>query len=45
MAEVFPTVPIRGPLGECGTLLAIEKAGRLLGFRPEHSWRDRLTER
>ena len=39
-AEVFPGVEMRGPLGEHQTLLSIEKARRLLGYEPEHSWRD-----
>ena len=39
-AEVFPGVEVRGPLGEHQTLLSIEKARRLLGYEPEHSWRD-----
>jgi nucleoside-diphosphate-sugar epimerase len=38
--EVFPGVEVRGPLGEHQTLLSIEKARRLLGYEPEHSWRD-----
>jgi nucleoside-diphosphate-sugar epimerase len=33
-------VEVRGPLGEHQTLLSIEKARRLLGYEPEHSWRD-----
>jgi UDP-glucose 4-epimerase len=39
-AEVFPSVPITRPLGEHETLLSIEKARRLLGYEPTHSWRD-----
>jgi nucleoside-diphosphate-sugar epimerase len=41
MAEAFPGVPVRGELDEFGTLLAIEKARRVLGYHPRHSWRDR----
>src|SRR4051794_19097817 len=40
MAEVFPGVELRGKLGEHETLLSIDKARSLLGFRPAHSWRD-----
>lgn len=40
VAEVFPGVETRGDLGENSTLLSIEKARRLLGFDPQHSWRD-----
>ncbi|ALE91943.1 UDP-glucose 4-epimerase [Arthrobacter alpinus] len=39
-AEVFPSVPVRKDLGEHETLLSIDKAQRLLGFVPEHSWRN-----
>jgi nucleoside-diphosphate-sugar epimerase len=35
----FPDVPIRRPLGEHETLLSIEKAQRILGYAPAHSWR------
>jgi len=37
---VFPEVPIRRPLGEHDTLLSIDKARRILGYAPVHSWRD-----
>jgi UDP-glucose 4-epimerase len=40
VAEVFPGVEVRGDLGEHDTLLSIEKARRVLGYEPEHSWRD-----
>ncbi|MDO9709400.1 NAD-dependent epimerase/dehydratase family protein [Paracraurococcus lichenis] len=39
MAEHFPGVPIRGELAEHGTLLSVEKAKRVLGYAPRHSWR------
>ena len=38
-AEVFPDVKVIKDLGEHETLLSIDKARRLLGFEPEHSWR------
>jgi nucleoside-diphosphate-sugar epimerase len=41
LAEVFPDVPVKRPFGPNETLLSIEKARRLLGFDPKHSWRDR----
>jgi nucleoside-diphosphate-sugar epimerase len=41
VSEVFPNVPLREGPGEHGTLLAIGKARRLLGYEPQHSWRDR----
>lgn len=40
VAEVFPDVEVRREVGEHETLLSIEKARRLLGYEPEHSWRD-----
>ena len=39
MDEVFPDVPIRRELGEHETLLSIDKARRVLGYEPVHSWR------
>jgi len=39
-AEVYPDVLVRRDLGEHETLLSIDKARRLLGYRPQHSWRD-----
>lgn len=38
-AEVFPGVPITHELGEHETLLSIDKARRVLGYEPRHSWR------
>ena len=40
VAEGFPGVPVKGTLGEHRTLLSIDKARRLLGYEPRHSWRD-----
>jgi nucleoside-diphosphate-sugar epimerase len=42
MAEAFPDVPITQQLGEFETLLSIDKARRVLGYVPKHSWRDRF---
>ncbi|SFR83936.1 UDP-glucose 4-epimerase [Agromyces sp. CF514] len=42
VAEVFPGVELRGDLGVNDTLLSIDKARRLLGFEPRHSWRDHV---
>lgn len=39
-AEVFPTVEVRGRLTGRTSLLSIDKARRVLGYEPEHSWRD-----
>ncbi|MGN6762289.1 MAG: NAD-dependent epimerase/dehydratase family protein [Leifsonia sp.] len=40
VAEVFPGVPLKRELGVNDTLLSIDKARRILGFAPTHSWRD-----
>ena len=40
--EVFPDVPRRGEVGTNETLLSIDKARRLLGYAPQHSWRDEV---
>ncbi|MCP3782178.1 NAD(P)-dependent oxidoreductase [Micromonospora sp. A3M-1-15] len=42
MAEVYPDVEVRGELGEHQTLLGIDKARRVLGYEPRHSWRDHV---
>ena len=42
VAEVFPDVEVRGDLGEHDTLLSIDKARRVLGFDPRHSWRGQV---
>ena len=39
LAECFPGVREVGPNE---TLLSIEKARRVLGYEPEHSWRDEI---
>lgn len=41
LAEVFPDVPHKREFGDNETLLSIEKARRVLGYEPRHSWRDR----
>ncbi len=44
VAEVFPGVEVRGDSGEHDTMLSIDKARRLLGYEPRHSWRDEVTD-
>jgi nucleoside-diphosphate-sugar epimerase len=39
-AAVFPGVPVTRELGAHETLLSCDKARRVLGYRPAHSWRD-----
>jgi UDP-glucose 4-epimerase len=41
-AAVYPGVPVTRELGEHETLLSIDKARRLLGYEPRHSWRQNL---
>ena len=38
--EFFPGVERRGDIGEHATLLSIDRARRVLGYDPQHSWRD-----
>ena len=39
-AAVFPDVPLADDVGPNETLLSIEKARRVLGYEPQHSWRE-----
>ena len=43
LAEVFPHVPVTGEVSEFGTLLRIDRAREVLGYQPQHSWRDHLS--
>src|SRR6476620_1918501 len=40
LAEVYPDTPLTRPVGPHETLLSIDKARRVLGYEPQHSWRD-----
>jgi nucleoside-diphosphate-sugar epimerase len=42
MAQVYPGVELRGDLSGNQTLLGIDKARRVLGYEPKHSWRDHV---
>jgi nucleoside-diphosphate-sugar epimerase len=42
LAEVYPGVGLTRDVGEFGTLLAIDRARKVLGFEPRHSWRDEI---
>lgn len=44
LAEVFPDVPLTRPVGPHETLLSIDKARRILGYEPQHSWRDEVAD-
>lgn len=39
MAQVFPDVELRGEISGTDTLLGIDKARRVLGYEPRHTWR------
>lgn len=39
MAEIYPGVALKPGVGPNETLLSIEKARRLLGYEPQHTWR------
>jgi nucleoside-diphosphate-sugar epimerase len=45
LAEVYPMVPTTRPVNGHETLLAIDKAQSMLGYQPQHSWRDHIQER
>lgn len=45
LAEVFPGVELRREVRGTETLFDISAAERILGWRPEHSWRDTLEPR
>jgi nucleoside-diphosphate-sugar epimerase len=43
MAEHFPGVPLKAVEGHA-SLLSSARAAELIGYKPQHSWRDRVTE-
>jgi nucleoside-diphosphate-sugar epimerase len=45
MALVFPDVPLTSPGAEFCTLLSIDRARKVLGYEPRHSWRDHVSAR
>jgi nucleoside-diphosphate-sugar epimerase len=40
--EYFPALDVRGDISGRRSLLSIEKARRILGYEPQHSWRDHV---
>jgi len=42
LKAVYPDVPLRRAVGPHETLLSIDKARRVLGYAPVHSWRDEV---
>lgn len=45
IAEVFPDVPVTREVGAHETLLSIDHARDVLGYDPQHSWRDHVRPR
>jgi nucleoside-diphosphate-sugar epimerase len=45
LQRFYPNVPVKGQLGEFETLLSNRKARDMLGFRPEHSWREYVPKK
>jgi nucleoside-diphosphate-sugar epimerase len=43
LREVYPDTPLNRDVGEHETLLAIDRARDVLGFNPQHSWRDHVS--
>jgi nucleoside-diphosphate-sugar epimerase len=43
MGEVFPGVELRGDVPSRTTLLSIDRARKVLGFEPQHSWREHVS--
>jgi nucleoside-diphosphate-sugar epimerase len=42
VAQFFPDVPWRHEVGPHQSMFSIEKARRLLGYEPQHSWRSEV---
>jgi nucleoside-diphosphate-sugar epimerase len=45
VAEFYPGVLFKRDLGPNETLLSIDKARRVLGYEPQHSWRDEAVSK
>lgn len=43
MAEFFPETEFRSPVDGTQSLISTEKAERVLGWTPQHSWRDEVA--
>ena len=39
VAEASSEVPVARDLGECDTLVSVDKPCRVLGYSPQHYWR------
>ena len=40
LGELAPEVDIRNPLAGCASVICIDRARELLGWEPQHSWRE-----
>ena len=45
VAEFYPGVPFKRDLGSNETLLSIDKARRVLGYEPQHNWRNEVVSK
>ena len=45
LRRFYPKMPVKVQLGQYQTLLSIQKAKTMLGYAPEHSWRDVSAEK
>jgi nucleoside-diphosphate-sugar epimerase len=45
VAEFYPGVPFKRDVGSNETLLSIDKARRVLGYEPQHSWRNEVVSK
>lgn len=43
LRAVFPNVPVRKELGTNETLLSIDRARKMIGYEPQHSWREQAS--
>lgn len=43
LKRFYPDVPVKQPLGEYETLLSNRKIRDVLGFRPQHAWRNHVS--
>jgi nucleoside-diphosphate-sugar epimerase len=43
MRQVYPDVPLRRPVPGRETLLAIDRAHGVIGYKPKHTWMDHVS--
>lgn len=42
LKQYYPEIPVKRPIQDYESLFSIEKARELLGYHPQHSWRDHV---